>query len=82
VVQGSIKADSALVLPKDYGWGTRWDGDKIWGIFVADEKSHQIWGLMQNSLNEHGFNLDIVYGDPHYPLLKEYLNVYSTNQFG
>jgi hypothetical protein len=82
VVQGSIKADSALVLPKDYGWGTRWDGDKIWGIFVADEKSHQIWDLMQNSLNEHGFNLDIVYGDPHYPLLKEYLNVYSTNQFG
>ena len=27
-------------------------------------------------------NLDIVYDDPHYPLLKEYLNVYSTNQFG
>ena len=32
--------------------------------FVADEKTHQIWDLMQTSLNEHGFNLDIVYDDP------------------
>ena len=35
VVQGSIKADSVLVLPQNYGWGTRWDGDKIWGIFCG-----------------------------------------------
>ena len=82
LVQGSIKADSALVLPKDYGWGARWDGDKIWGIFVADEKSHQIWDLMQTSLIKHSFNLDIVYHDTKYPLLTEYLDVYSTEQFG
>jgi hypothetical protein len=82
MVQGSIKADSALVLPKNYGWGTRWDGDKVWGIFMADAKTHQIWDLMQTTLNEHGFNLDIIYDDPQYPLLKEYLNVYTTNHFG
>lgn len=82
VVQGSIKADSVLVLPKNYGWGTRWDGDKIWGIYVSDEKTHKIWGLMQTTLNEHSFNLDIVYDDPQYPLLKEYLNVYAATNFG
>jgi hypothetical protein len=80
-VQGSIKADSVLVLPQNYGWGTRWDGDKIWGIFLSDAKTHQIWVLMQTSLIERGFNLDIVYNDTQYPLNKDYQNVYSTNDF-
>jgi hypothetical protein len=79
VVQGSIKADSVLVLPQNYGWGTRWDGDKIWGIFLADSKTHQIWELMQTTISQHGFNFDIVYEDAHYPLTKNYQNVYSTN---
>jgi hypothetical protein len=78
-VQGSIKADSVLVLPENYGWGTRWDGDKVWGIFAADEKTHEMWGLMQTTLGEHGFNLDIVYDDPQYPLPNGYQNVYSAN---
>ena len=79
VVQGSIKADSVLVLPQNYGWGTRWDGDKIWGIFLSDAKTHQIWDLMQASLSKHGFNFDIVYNDTQYPLTKNYQNVYSTD---
>jgi hypothetical protein len=79
VVQESIKADSVLVLPQNYGWGTRWDGDKIWGIFLADAKTHQIWELMQTTISQHSFNFDIVYEDAHYPLTKNYQNVYSTN---
>ena len=81
VVQGAIKADSVLVLPQNYGWGTRWDGDKIWGIFLSDAKTHQIWDLMQTSLSKHGFNLDIVYNDTRYPLIKNYQNIYSINDF-
>jgi hypothetical protein len=34
----SIKADSVLVLPKNYGWEARVDGDKIWGIYAAMRK--------------------------------------------
>ena len=82
VTQGSIKADSVLVLPKDYGWGTRWDGDKVWGIFVGDEKMHEIWGLMQTTLQGHGFEVDIVIDDPNYPLPNQYQNVYSTSDLG
>jgi hypothetical protein len=81
VIQGAIKADSVLVLPYNYGWGTRWDGDKIWGIFLSDAKTHQIWDLMQTSLSKHGFNLDIVYNCTQYPLIKNYQNIYSINDF-
>ena len=81
VVQGAIKADFVLVLPQNYGWGTRWDGDKIWGIFFSDAKTHQIWDLMQTSISKHGFNLDIVYNDTRYPLIKNYQNIYSINDF-
>ena len=82
VIQGAIKADSVLVLPHNYGWGTRWDGDKIWGIFLSDTETHQFWDLMQTSLSRHGFNLDIVYNDPQYPLIKNYQDIYSINDFG
>ncbi len=33
--RGSVKADSLLVLPKNYVSGMRWDGDKLWGIFFG-----------------------------------------------
>lgn len=82
VTQGSIKADSVLVLPKNYGWGTRWDGDKIWGIYVGDEKMHEIWSLMETKLQEHGFQIDIVINDARYPLPAEYQNVYFANGLG
>ena len=82
VIQGSVRADSVLVLPKNYGWGTRWDGDKIWGIFTADEQEHQIWGLMQTALQEHGLNTDIVYDESEFPLPANYQNVYRIDNSG
>jgi hypothetical protein len=41
-IRGLIKADSVLVLPKNYGCGDRWEEDKIWGIFKADQQTSQI----------------------------------------
>jgi hypothetical protein len=82
VIQGSIKADSVLVLPKNYGWGARVDGDKVWGIYAGDEKMHKIWGLLQTTLQEHGFEIDIVNEDARYPLLEQYQLVYTTNDLG
>jgi hypothetical protein len=80
VVHGSIKADSVLVLPENYGWGMRWLGDKIWGIFEADDKAPQIWELMQSALKDHELTLDIVYEDADFPLPLEYRHVYYWNQ--
>jgi hypothetical protein len=78
----SVKADSVLVLPQNYGWGTRAPWDKIWGIFVADEKTQQIWDFMQNKLQEHDYNIDIVVKDSRYPLPEQYQNVYTTDDLG
>jgi len=80
ITQGSIKADSVLVLPKNYGWGMRWSEDKIWGIFKADDKAQQLWDLVQSALKNHGLKTDIVYEDAEYPLIEEYQNIYNWTQ--
>jgi len=53
----------AFVLPKDYGYGFRGPDDKIWGIWedtnLSLEMSYHLGSLME----EHGINLDIIYGD-------------------
>jgi hypothetical protein len=80
IIQGSIKADSVLVLPKNYGWGTRWAEDKIWGVFKADDKTQQLWDLMQTTLKNHDLRTDIVYEDTEFPLPTEYQNIYNWTQ--
>ena len=76
---GSLKADSAVVLPYNYGYGGRWMDDHIWGIFKPDNQTRQIWNVMQQSLQEHGLRTDIVYDDENYPLLDRYVNVYHAD---
>ena len=53
----------AFVLPKDYGYGFRGPDDKIWGLWedtiLSLEMSHHLGSLLE----EHGINLDIIYGD-------------------
>lgn len=80
VIHGSIKADSVLVLPENYGWGMRWPEDKIWGIFKADDKAQQIWGQLQTILENHELTADIVYEDADFPLPPEYQHTYYWNQ--
>jgi len=75
----STKADSALVLPQNYGWGTRWMEDKVWGIFKADTQTKQMWDLMQSTLQEHGLKTDIIFADSEFTLPTQYQNVYSLN---
>ena len=43
----NVKAQDALVLPNDYGWGMRNLGDNIWGIWPADNNSAQVWTSLQ-----------------------------------
>ncbi|MGD6851850.1 MAG: hypothetical protein ACQCN6_07315 [Candidatus Bathyarchaeia archaeon] len=76
----SAVAQAALVLPKDYGSGLRSATDKIWGVWGPDDKSAPCYNNIVKLLNEYGFQLDIVYDDPAYPLQGNYSRVYYWNQ--
>jgi hypothetical protein len=82
VVHGGIKADSVLVLPRNYGWGMRRPDDTIWGLWGPDEKSPQVWAQLHSTLSEHGLRLDIVYDNPAYPVAGKYRQIYYWNQTG
>jgi len=53
----------AYVLPKDYGYGFRGPNDKIWGLWEADNLTHQICTTLGNYMEEYGPRLDIIYDD-------------------
>ena len=54
-------ANTAFVLPKDYGFGFRNPDDKIWGKWEADSIAPQIWEDVHTLLETHVLSLDIVY---------------------
>jgi hypothetical protein len=80
VIHNSILADAVLVLPKNYGYGLRNPGDKIWGFWDPDEETPQVWSITQELLSRYGFRLDIVYDDSAFPVLGNYQNIYYWNQ--
>ena len=80
VVQGSIRADSALVLPGNYGWGMRWEDDRIWGVFNANQTTQQLWQLKQTALAEHNLKIDIVYESPRFRYEGKYQDINRLNQ--
>jgi len=61
---GKKQGNIAFVLPKDYGWGMRFPGDKIWGLWEADKLSSVIWEKMNKLIELHSIQLDIIYEDP------------------
>jgi hypothetical protein len=73
------KAQVALVLPKDYGWGMRTQTDKIWGIWNADALSPVIWNKINQEVSTYGLNLDIVYNDTSFNLKENYSAIYYWN---
>ncbi len=58
---GEYPADTAYVLPADYGYGFRSPNDTIWGLWNADALSAEVWNNANNLLVTYGSNLDIVY---------------------
>ncbi len=73
---------AALVLPNNYGWGMRNLQDTIWGMWKPDDKSAQIWENSHKLLAQYGSYLDIVYGDPIYPVAGRYSKIYYWNDTG
>jgi hypothetical protein len=80
VVHGGIKAEAALVLPRNFGFGMRHPQDNIWGIWNANGTSQQIWNQVQSMLTQYGSKIDVVYEDPEYPILGMYSQIYYWNQ--
>jgi hypothetical protein len=80
---GQVEGEVALVLPKDYGWGTRRTAnfveDRIWGFWPEDEKILVIGGNMKKLLNMHGLKLDIIYDDPQFNYEEKYSEIYLWN---
>ena len=80
---GQIDGEVALVLPKDYGWGTRRTAnfveDRIWGFWPEDEKILIIGGNMKKLLNMYGLKLDIIYDDPQFNYAEKYSAIYLWN---
>ncbi|MCL1977333.1 MAG: hypothetical protein FWG55_04400 [Candidatus Bathyarchaeota archaeon] len=80
VIYGGIKAEAALVLPQNYGWGMRNPQDIIWGIWPADSISQQIWNQLQDKIDQYGLKLDIVFEDPNYPVAGKYSSIHYCSQ--
>jgi len=80
IAHGNIKAEAALVLPQNYGWGMRTPTDHIWGIWPADDKTQTIWNKLQTRIEQHGLKLDIVFEDPDHPAEGNYAYIYYWNQ--
>ncbi len=73
---GALRAQAALVLPKDYGCGLRNPTDKIWGLWNSDSLSPIIWTKMNQLLETHGLKLDIIYNDTMFNFEEKYSKIY------
>jgi parallel beta-helix repeat protein len=63
---GSLKADTAVVLPQDYGFGFRSQDDSVWQYNNASSWTQKLYSDAQNLLNQYNSSLDIVYSDPQF----------------
>ena len=76
---GLLKADVAVVLPKDYGWGMRQASDRIWGLWEVDDLAPQIGAKIASLIEQYGFNLDIIFDDPYFNYTEKYSTIYYWN---
>lgn len=59
---GIQKADVALVVPQDLGFGFRSEQDTVRG-FAGDALSRAVWSKVNSYTNQYGDRVDIVYND-------------------
>ena len=82
-IYGTVNAEVAYVLPKDYGWGMRRNQyitqDKIWGLWVEDDKAPLILDNTNKLLSKYNLALDIIYDDARFKPAEKYSKVYYWN---
>ncbi|MHC4183635.1 MAG: hypothetical protein ACYSR0_09825 [Planctomycetota bacterium] len=78
IIQGSARAETVLVLPRNYGWGMRHPDDRIW-FWGPDEKSLQIWTISRKLVSHYGHYFDIVYDDSEFQIKKQYAQIFYWN---
>lgn len=76
---GSVKAEAALVLPMNYGWGMRYPNDRNW-YWQAGERAEKIWNLSEALLMQYGNKIDIIFDDPTFSLENKYKKIYYWNE--
>jgi hypothetical protein len=75
-----VKGEAAFVLPKDYGWGMRWQDDRIWQPeWGPDNQSQLIWDNMKKLIDKYGLRLDIIYNDTRFDFTEKYSEIYYWN---
>lgn len=60
---GSLKADTAVVLPQDYGFGFRNPDDSVWQYHQADNWDQKMYSDVTSLINQYNSSIDIVYSD-------------------
>ena len=60
---GSLKADTAVVLPQDYGFGFRNPDDSVWQYHQADNWTQKMYSDVTSLINQYNSSIDIVYSD-------------------
>ena len=82
-IDGKVIGEAALVLPQDYGWGMRRTAyitqDRIWGVWLEDEKAPLILNNTAKLLSKYGLKLDIIYEDQRFDYKTKYSKVYYWN---
>jgi parallel beta-helix repeat protein len=63
---GSLKADYAMLLPQNYGFGFRSQDDSVWQYHNATSWTQKLYGDVTNLLNRYSSSLNIVYNDPEF----------------
>ncbi|MBN2572006.1 MAG: hypothetical protein JXA68_07750 [Ignavibacteriales bacterium] len=79
IPHGSLKAEAALVLPMNYGWGMRHASDRIW-YWQGGERAQNIWNLSQPLLSKYDYRLDIIFDDPAFSFNDKYSQIYYWNE--
>ncbi len=75
-----VAGEVAFVLPKDYGWGMRWQDDNIWfPEWGPDAHSQQIWDNMNKLIDKYGLRLDIIYNDTRFDFTEKYSEIIYWN---
>jgi parallel beta-helix repeat protein len=66
---GSFKADIAVILPEDYGFGFRSFDDSVWQYHQADNWTRKLYTDIANLANQNDSRIDLMYGDQEFQSL-------------